>query len=217
MADALFLAGDRYHVADEAFAGVGPVLESADLEVDYTTDFSSIDAHSLDGKRLLVFLRDGMEWPDGHDSPPVRWMQPHQEEAIENFVKDGGSFLVLHNSAWDYPHEGGYRRTVAGYYQFHPPLMPFDVYVVNRDHPITVGVSDYDIEDEQHFIWFDKDRVELLTRSQGRDGRESASGFCHEYGRGRVAYLANGHTQHVLEHPTVQLLLTNAVRWLSRV
>ena len=113
MADALFLAGDRYHVADEAFAGVGPVLESAGLEVDYTTDFSSIDAHSLDGKRLLVFLRDGMEWPDGHDSPPVRWMQPHQEEAIENFVKDGGSFLVLHNSAWDYPHEGGYRRTVA--------------------------------------------------------------------------------------------------------
>ena len=59
MAAALFLAGDRYHVADEAFAGVGPVLESAGLEVDYTTDFSSIAAQSIFSPRNFRNRSDG--------------------------------------------------------------------------------------------------------------------------------------------------------------
>jgi len=216
MSDALFLGGDRYHKAEEAFAGVGPVLESAGLEVDYTTDFASIDKDRLAGKKLLVFLRDGMEWPNGHDAEPEVWMKPHQEEAIEAFVQGGGAFMPLHNSGWRYPFNGGYRRTLAGYYQFHPPFQKFDVYVHDKNHPITKGVTDYEIEDEQHFIWFDPDRVHLLTRSRGKDGRESASGFCHEYGQGRVAYLANGHRLVCLQHPMVQKLLTNAVQWLLR-
>jgi len=29
MSDAVLLAGDRYHNADDAFAGVGPALEAA--------------------------------------------------------------------------------------------------------------------------------------------------------------------------------------------
>ncbi len=216
MPDAVFLAGDRYHKAEEAFAGVGPVLEAAGLGVHTTEDFASIDADLLAGAKLLVFLRDGMEWPNGHDAPAAVWMQPHQEEAIESFVKGGGSFLALHNSGWSYPWQNGYRRTLAGYYQFHPAFQLFDVYVEDGDHPITAGVSDYEIEDEQHFIWFDSDRVQLLTRSQGKDGRESASGFCHEYGDGRVVYLANGHRLTVLQQPMVQRLLTNAVGWLLR-
>ncbi|MCI0882545.1 MAG: hypothetical protein J4O05_10590, partial [Chloroflexi bacterium] len=95
MTDAVFLGGDRYHNAAEAHAGIGPVLEKAGLDVHYTTDFASIDADLLNGVRLLIFLRDGMEWPNGHDAPPERWMQPHQEEAIEQFVLNGGSFLVM--------------------------------------------------------------------------------------------------------------------------
>jgi type 1 glutamine amidotransferase len=216
MADAVMLAGDRYHKAEEAFTGVGPVLKAAGLDTHTTTDFASIDAEMLKGKKLLVFHRDGMEWPGGHDAPPEQWMKPHQEEAIENFVKNGGSFLVLHNSAWNYPWQGGYRRTVGGYYQFHPPFQKFDVHVVDPNHPITQGITSYEIEDEQHFIWFDSDRVHLLTRSQGKDGRESAAGFCHEYGKGRVAYLGHGHRLSSLQHPSAQKLMTNAVKWLLR-
>ena len=157
-----------------------------------------------------------MLWPNGDDGEPERWMQPNQEEAIEAFVKGGGSFLVLHNSAWNYPHEDGYRRTVGGYYMFHPPFQEFNVHVVDSDHPITAGVTDYSIEDEQHFLWFDYDRVHVLTRSQGHDGRESVAGFCHEYGDGRVVYLGHGHRLSSLQHPMAQKLMTNAVNWLLR-
>ncbi len=216
MTDAVMLAGDRYHKAEEAFEGVGKVLDSAGLETEFTDDFTSIGEEKLEGKKLLVFHRDGMEWPNGHEEPPERWMQPYQEDAIERFVKSGGSFLVLHNSAWNYPWNGPYRRTVGGYYMFHPPFQKFDVYVEDSEHPITKGVESYEIEDEQHFLWFDPDRVHLLTRSQGKDGRESVAGFCHEYGKGRVVYLGHGHRLSSLIHPSAQLLMTNAVNWLLR-
>ena len=91
MADAVFLGGDRYHKAAEAHTGIGPVLEKAGLSLHYTDDFASIDADLLDGAKLLVFLRDGMEWPDGHDAPHEGWMQPHPEEASAQWVLSGGS------------------------------------------------------------------------------------------------------------------------------
>ena len=213
MKDALLLAGDRYHRAEDAFAGVGPALEAAGLQVEYTTDFAALNRQTLQGKRLLVILRDGMEWPQGVDQPYQVWMQPHQEEAIEAFVAGGGAFMPLHNAGWAYPWKNGYRRVMGGYYQGHPPVQTFDVQVVAR-HPITAGVEDYEITDEQHFLWFDHDRVQLLLKSQGRNGMESAAGWAYTCGRGRVAYLANGHTLEVLQHPMVQRLLHNAARWL---
>ena len=216
MPDAVLLAGDRYHDPVIAFDGVGRVLDAAGLDTHKTSDFASIDSSLLSDVRLLVFHRDGMEWPNGQDASPVKWMQPHQEEAIENFVKGGGSFMALHNSGWSYPWRGGYRRTLGGYYQFHPPYQRFDVHVVDKEHPITRGITDYEIEDEQHFIWFDPDRVHLLTRSTGKDGRESAVGFCHEYGDGRVVYLGHGHRSVSLLHEMAQKLMSNAVAWLLR-
>jgi type 1 glutamine amidotransferase len=214
MTDAVLLAGDRYHQPEDAFAGVGPALEAAGLAPLCTTDYAALDADLLRGQRLLCILRDGMLWPNGHDQPSERWMQPHQEEAIESFVLNGGAFLALHNAGWDYPWQGGYRRTLAGYYQGHPPIAPFKVSVFDRDHPITQGVEEYEIVDEQHFLWFDLDRVRLLLKSQGQNGMESAAGWAYTYGRGRVAYLANGHTLEILQHPMVQRLLHNAARWL---
>ena len=167
-------------------------------------------------KDLFVILRDGMEFPNGREAGPVSWMQPEQEEAIEQFVLEGGGFMPLHNSGWGHPWKGGYRRTFGGYYVGHPAIAKFAVEVVNKNHPVTVGVKSYEIVDEQHFLWFDYDRVEVLLVSHGQDGRQSAAGWAYEYGKGRVVYLANGHTLENLQHPTYQKLLQNAARWLLR-
>ena len=214
MYDAILLAGDRYHKADEAFAGVGPALEAAGLKVLYITDYNALSQQLLTGKKLLAILRDGMEWPGGETQPYTVWMQPEQEAAIEKFVQDGGAFMPLHNAGWAYPWRGGYRRTMGGYYQGHPPMAPFEVMVVCHDHPITEGVTDYQVTDEQHFLWFDYDRVTLLLKSRGENGMESASGWAYQYGKGRVAYLANGHNLEILRHAMVQKLLHNAAKWL---
>jgi type 1 glutamine amidotransferase len=218
-AHALILAGDHAHNAQHAFDGVGAAFRSEGIRVAYTEDFSSLDASKLADYGLFVILRDGIEFPNGRDAPPVRWMQAHQEDAIEQFVLNGGSFLALHNAGWNYPWQGGYRRTLGGYYIGHPPFARFHVEVVNKTHPVTCALESYDIEDEQHWLHWDFDRVTPLLVSQGRgqDGRQTVSGWAYEYGQGRVVYLPHGHTEEVLLHPMVQKQLRNAARWLLRL
>ena len=213
---ALILAGDNYHDANDAFEGVGSVLRNEGVEVECTSDFAAFGEEMLADKDLFVILRDGIEFADGTVGERVAWMQPIQETAIEQFVLRGGGFMPLHNSGWGYPWNGGYRRTLAGYYVGHPAIAKFKVEVVNRSHPVTAGVESYEIVDEQHFLWFDYDRVEVLLVSQGEDGRQSAAGWAYEYGKGRVVYLANGHTLEILQHSTYQRLLRNAALWLLR-
>jgi type 1 glutamine amidotransferase len=213
---AIILAGDFYHKAPDAFEGIGPILREAGLAVTNSTDFAALGAAQLADKKLLVILRDGIEFPNGHDKPGVVWMQPAQEEAIEQFVLRGGAFLALHNAGWGYPWRGAYRRTLGGYYIGHPPLARFHVEVVNKSHPVTAGVASYDIDDEQHMLTFDYDRVQVLLTSQGQDGRGTVSGWAYEYGQGRVIYLPHGHTLEVIRHPSSLQLLRNATRWLLR-
>ena len=214
-ARALILAGDHYHNPSDAYTGVGAALQREGIDLEPTTDFARFH-ELLAGKHLFVMHRDGIEHPDGMSAPPVRWMQPGQEDAVEQFVLQGGGFLALHNAGWDYPWQGGYRRTLGGYYIGHPPVARFRVEVVNRMHPVTAGVASYDIEDEQHWLHFDYDRVTPLLVSKGRDGRQSVSGWAYEYGQGRVVYLPHGHTLPVILHPAFQQLLRNAARWLLR-
>ena len=49
---------------------------------------------------------------------------------------------------------------MGGAYIGHPPLRPFKVRVVNSRHPITQGIADFIVNDEQHYVHYDKDRQE---------------------------------------------------------
>ena len=215
-ARALLLAGDHAHDPSAAFEGVGGALEEEGIDVVLTADHLALGKELLADRDLLVIHRDGVELLEGPDGPRTAWMRPDQEEAIEGFVLQGGGFLALHNAGWGYPWKDGYRRTLGGYYIGHPPRASFHVEVVNHDHPVTDGVEDYDIVDEQHLLHCDYDRVEMLLVSQGQDGRQSVSGWAHEYGKGRVVFLPHGHKLDEIRHPSNQKLLRNAARWLLR-
>ena len=42
--------------------------------------------------------------------------------------------------------------------------------MVNKDHPITRGVQDFIVNDEQHFVTYDKDSKYILLQSENIDG-----------------------------------------------
>jgi len=212
---AFVLIADRYHEPDYIKEGLSPAFDAERIQPMFTEDVEALSAENLEGIDLLVLHRDGMNWPEGFDRPHVVWMTPEQERAVEAFVRDGGAFMPLHNSIAIYPREGPYRRVTAGHFVYHPPVETFSVHVVNRTHPVTAGVEDYVITDEQHFLEYDVDRVEVLLRSYSERG-ESAAGWALAYGRGRVCFLANGHTLEALRMTDYQKLLRNAMRWCLR-
>jgi len=210
---ALVLIGDSPHEPGHLEEGLRPVFEAAGVIAHFTVDVRTLNAENLGRVNLLAILRDGWMRPSGPGSEYM-WMTRAQQEAVADFVAGGGSFLVLHNSMGLYP-EGPYLETAGGHYMGHPPLERFRVEVVDRNHPVTRGVSDFTVADEQHTPWADP-RVRLLLRNRAPDGRVGAAGWVHEAGRGRVCHLANGHTREALGHPMSQLLLRNAVNWLLR-
>ena len=209
---ALVLIADRYHEPGYIKAGLSPAFESEGIEAAFVEDVEALSSKNLEGLDLLVLHRDGMNWPDGFDRPHVVWMTPEQERAVEAFVRNGGGFMPLHNALAIYPKNGPYRKVTAGHFIHHPPVETFTVRVADRTHPVTAGAEDYEVTDEQHFLEYDGDRVNLLLRSYSARG-ESAAGWAHQYGQGRVCFLANGHTLEALQVSAYQKLLRNAIRW----
>ena len=110
-----------------------------------------------------------------------------------------------------------YLKLVGGRYIGHGPLERFRVEVVDRQHPVTQGVEDFSVADEQHTPPYDESKVHLLLRNRSDDGQTAAAGWAYEPGQGRLCHLANGHTREALEHPMYQRLLQNATRWCLRM
>lgn len=213
---ALVLIGDRPHEPRHIEEGLRPVFQATQVVPHFTVDVRALSAENLNQVRLLVILRDGMQWPDGQDKPGRVWMTPEQERAVVDFVERGGAFLNLHNSMGLYPAGGPYLNLVGGRYIGHGPLERFRVEVVDPNHPITRGVQDFTVADEQHTPPYDMTKAHLLLQNRSDDGNIAAAGWAYEPGRGRLCHLANGHTREALLHPMVQRLMRNAVNWCLR-
>lgn len=249
-ATAFALIGDRYHNSDYIRTGLSrTIAHDLGISVDFCDETSNLNAETLDGYKLLVILRDGMIWPDGYpdettnaawvntgkpkltfDPPtpktaakPAFWMKPEQGKAVRRFVENGGSALFLHNVTHVGVTDPDFRHVLGAAYTGHPPIRTFKVKVTNPDHPITKGVKDFVITDEQHYMDYDKDPKHVFLETvneEGLDyrgqGAKARAGWAYDYGKGRVAYLSPGHLLAVLWNPEYVKLQHNAVRWLMR-
>ena len=56
-------------------------------------------------------------------------------------------------------------------------------------------------------------REQIFWKNYSERGVEGTAGWAYDVGKGRVCYLANGHTRESLSHPMMQRLLRNAINW----
>ncbi len=213
---ALVLYADLPHEPGYIMEGLPPVFQANGVTAHFTVDVRALSTENLNQVDLLVILRDGLQRPQTGANSQYIWMTQQQQEAVVRFVHEGGAFLNLHNSMGLYPDKGGYLELVGGRYIGHGPLERFRVEVVDPGHPITRGVSDFSVADEQHTPPYDKDKVHLLLQNRSDDGKVAAAGWVYEPGKGRLCHLANGHTREALLHPMYQRLMRNAVAWCLR-
>lgn len=250
-ATAFALIGDRYHNSDYARTGLTRTI-SADLgvSIDFTDETRLLTAETLAGYKMLIILRDGMIWPDGYpdestnagwvaggrvklvSEPPVPqgaapkpafWMKPEQGKAVRQFVENGGSALFLHNVTHVGLTDPDFRHVLGAAYAGHPAIRTFKVKVKNPHHPITEGVHDFVVTDEQHYMEYDKDPKYLLLETVNEEGltyknlgATAPGGWAFDYGKGRVCYMSPGHLLTVLWNPEYVKLQHNAVKWLLR-
>jgi type 1 glutamine amidotransferase len=240
---ALALIGDRAHNPDYIRISLDKVFHQLEIPIDYTIDYAGLSASLLKSYQLLLIMREGVIWPDGYSgadfyaayernlenasdflpAKPVSWMTEDQGLAIKNFVSSGGGFYALHDASHISLSCKNYRDVMGGAFVGHPPLRPFEVHATKNAHPITAGMQTFVVNDEQHFVQYDKDPRYIILESENRDGltfqnygTRSPSGWAYDYGKGRVVFTAVGHTNHAMWNPQYLELQKRSVRWLLK-
>jgi hypothetical protein len=247
---AFALCGDESHNSDYIRTALTATLvEDAGLSIDFTDQEKLLTYDNLLNYKILIMFRDGRRYKNGywqHDKiasvppirivsmPPIRrkidsgytsWMTQEQGKAVKRWVSEGGSLWAFHNNSEASIWNRDYRDVEGAIYVGHPPIRPYKVKIINPDHPITRGIKDFVVTDEQHFVIYDKDPKYVLARSVNEDGLEFAdlagrrgktaeSVWAYDYGKGRVCFMAPGHMISVLWNPEYEKMQRNAAKWL---
>lgn len=240
---ALALVGDRYHNSAYIRVSLDRVFKELNIPIDYTIAYDQLSASMLKNYQLFVVLRDGMIWPGGYLGPdawsfydhylenanefppakPVRWITEEQGAAVQDFVRAGNGFYALHNCSDISVSCKNYRDVMGGVYNGHPPLRPFQVRPSANKHPITEGIHPFMVDDEQHFVKYDKDPKNVILEAENIDGLDyegqgskSISGWAYDYGSGRVVFTAVGHTIHAMWAPEYLEIQKRSIQWLLK-
>jgi len=85
------------------------------------------------------------------------------------------------------------------------------VSVVEPEHPITEGLTEFWVTDEQYILDFDP-RVNVLCSALWK-GTAMPVAWTKSWGKGRVFYLALGHDEKACNQEIFRLLLVRGTKW----
>lgn len=197
----LIFAGGEIH----DFKGCGKEIErilAQDMDFDVTKveeDLSVLE--NLDPYELIVFYYTVGQITDA------------QRNGLTNFVRDGGGFVGIHSAADSFRDDPAFRHFIGGFFVTHPRFRTYQVSVVDPENPITRGLEEFMVEDEQYITDYDP-RVDVLCTALYR-GKAMPVAWTKTWGKGRVFYLALGHNPEACRHEMFALLLARGGKWAA--
>jgi uncharacterized protein len=147
-----------------------------------------------------------------------------QEAGLLEAVRSGVGFAGWHGGMADaFRNNTEYQFMVGGQWVAHPGnIIPYRVNITNHDHPITEGLSDFDMRSEQYYMHVDPAAQVLATttftgeHASWIDGVVMPVTWTKMYGNGRVAYSSVGHVASDFEVPEARELVQRGFLWASR-
>lgn len=142
------------------------------------------------------------------------------QENLLNYVKGGKGFFVQHLATASFPkwEEFGKlcgRKWIMGT-SGHGPRAVFEAKVVDKEHPITAGMSNFETDDELYAKLQGTGDIHVLVQADsGWSKKTEPLVFTLPYGKGRVVQNAFGHDGKALMTPSVQKIITRGVEWAA--
>ena len=157
-----------------------------------------------------------------------RWQQItlEQEKIFAECIREGKPLVVLHHSICAFDDWPEYWNIVGGKY-FHKPTtvdgkeyaactalqdIHFMVNIVNKKHPVTKGVKDYEAFDETYKGYYVANGVEPLLSTTEKSSNPVV-GWAWHYGKARVVALQSGHAAPTYQDANFRKLLKQAIVW----
>lgn len=214
----LIITGDdvKAHPWKETSTATKEILEaSGKFEVTVVEDLEILGKKDqLQEYDLMVYMRYNTKKEKGE--PPAEGKQN-----LLDFVKEGKGFVVCHLASASFNNWEEWNRLCGRYWVMgksgHGPRSVFKANVVARDHPITQGVEDFEVDDELYAKLFGEEKIEILVSAYSDWSKKvEPLMFTLSYGRGRVFHNAFGHDAKPIKTPPVVKLMVRGCEWAAR-
>ncbi len=188
------------------------LVESGKFDVRVSETPAILESPSaLDAADVIVLTMFNMSLPTISDQA---------KENLLKFVNHGKGFYVQHLgsasfSEWDEFGKLCGRKWVMGT-SGHGPRSIFPVRIVDKEHPVTKGLQDFQMDDELYAkLQGDTPIHVLVTADSDWSKVTEPLVFCLEYGKGRSIHNAFGHDDKAIKTPTVKQLICRSVEWAA--
>jgi uncharacterized protein len=140
------------------------------------------------------------------------------QKNLERFVHDGGGLVLVHFACGAFQEWPDFVK-IAGRvwnpkFRAHDPFGKFRV-TLERQHPVTKGMADFDVADELYTCLDGKTPIEVVATAVSKvDKQVYPMAFVLEYGKGRVFHSPLGHDASVMANPGVGELFRRGTAWV---
>jgi type 1 glutamine amidotransferase len=149
-----------------------------------------------------------------------------QEDHLLAAVEAGTGIAAWHGAAAAFRSSLRYHLMLGGDFLAHPAgegyPHPYEVNVIDHDHPVSHGVNDFSVASEQYYMSVDPNITVLAeTTFTGEhfawlDGTKSPVAWVRQWGDGRVFYHSIGHGPQDLAGDDVRRLTKQGIAWAAR-
>ncbi len=150
---------------------------------------------------------------------------PEEQKNFHALFDKGVGLICLHHALLSYQGWPEYERVVGGLYlldfkQYPDKIWPastykgetdMDITVVDPNHPVTVGISDFHIKDEIYRGVHTTADIHPLLSCEGKP-----LVWCRDEKNSHVVTLIIGHGAGTWENPTFLKLMENSLHWVAK-
>lgn len=142
---------------------------------------------------------------------------PAQCAAYVNLLNHGVGIVSLHHALISFREWDEFNRIIGGVWTTGENTVKHDVrYRVNiadPNHPVTKGITDFEIVDETYKGYSVNPKAHVLLRTDHPDSAP-VIGWTHHYGNSPIVYIQHGHDAMAYENPNYRKLVSQAIRWV---
>jgi type 1 glutamine amidotransferase len=181
-----------------------------------------------------------MEQPHGSESladehqplPQVLWFydfaqqfSTKSQQRLKSAISQGMGLVVMHHAIYNHLEWTDYPHLIGGYYSMSrcefngveigpstSVMADMQVQILDRKHPITAGLTNFDLHDEcYHQYYVSADIHPLLGTSHPMSHPFLA--WTRSLGLGRIVYLQSGHGPSAFENQSFRIIVNRALLW----
>ena len=170
----------------------------------------------------------------GYDLILIGWTQytttedlsDRAEQRLHEAVRSGTGLAGWHGMAAAFRSSLQFSLLTGASFLDHPGgegvPVPYTIEIVDREHPVTRGVTNIEIASEQYYMHLDPNAHVLgRTTFSGEhwpwlEGASMPAVYTRQWGKGRVFYASPGHLPDELRIPEVERLIGQGLVWAAR-